>query len=263
YKAYAIVKDAVGNASSVAAIPFTTIATPDTTAPTLSLTSASATTETTTTLNFTSDEAGTYYYVVYAAADAAPNAAAIEAQGTAVAKGTAAAGATANTASVTGLTASTAYKAYAIVKDAAGNASSVATIPFTTIATPDTTAPTLSLTSASATTETTTTLNFTSNEAGTYYYVVYAAADAAPNAAAIEAQGTAVAKGTAAAGATSNSASVSGLTASTGYKAYAIVKDAAGNVSSVAAIPFTTIATPDTTAPTLSLTSASATTETT
>ncbi|MFC5471303.1 hypothetical protein ACFPPD_21685, partial [Cohnella suwonensis] len=82
---------------------------------------------------------------VYAAADAAPNAAAIEAQGTAVAKGTAAAGAIANTASVSGLTASTAYKAFAIVKDAADNASSVAAIPFTTIATPDTTAPAVSL----------------------------------------------------------------------------------------------------------------------
>ncbi|MFC5471282.1 S-layer homology domain-containing protein, partial [Cohnella suwonensis] len=135
-----------GNASSVAAIPFTTTATPDTTAPTLSLTSASATTDTTTTLNFTSDEAGTYYYVVYAAADAAPNAATIAAQGTAVAKGTAAAVAAANTANVTGLTASTAYKAYVIVKDAAGNASGIATISFTTIVTPDTTAPTLSST---------------------------------------------------------------------------------------------------------------------
>ncbi|MFC5472106.1 Ig-like domain-containing protein, partial [Cohnella suwonensis] len=229
-----------------------TTATPDTTAPTLSLTSASATTDTATTLNFTSDEAGTYYYVVYAAADAAPNAATIAAQGTALAKGTAAAGAAPNTASVSGLTASTGYKAYVIVKDAAGNASGVATISFTTTATPDTTAPTLSLTSASATTDTATTLNFTSDEAGTYYYVVYAAADAAPDAATIAAQGTAAAKGTAGASAAANTASVSGLTASTAYKAYAIVKDAAGNASSVATILFTTTATSDTTAPTLS-----------
>ncbi|MEF3306755.1 hypothetical protein PV407_26815, partial [Paenibacillus sp. GYB003] len=149
---------------------------PDTTAPALSATSASGTTATGTTLNFTSDEAGTYYYLVYAAADAAPTAADIEAQGAAVAKGTAAASAGANTASVTGLSASTAYKAYVIVKDAAGNVSSVAEIAVTTTAAPDTTAPALSATSASGTTATGTTLNFTSDEAGTYYYLVYAAA---------------------------------------------------------------------------------------
>jgi hypothetical protein len=42
--------------------------------------------------------------------------------------------ATAKTVSVTGLTASTAYKAYLIVKDAAGNASAVSTITLTTTA---------------------------------------------------------------------------------------------------------------------------------
>ncbi|MEF3305185.1 Ig-like domain-containing protein, partial [Paenibacillus sp. GYB003] len=42
---------------------------------------------------------------------------------------------------------------------------------------------------------------------------------------------------------------VTGLSASTAYKAYVIVKDAAGNVSSVAEIAVTTTAAPDTTAP--------------
>lgn len=106
----------------------------DVTAPVLSLTSASAITETTATLNFTTDEAGTYYYLVYAAADAAPNAATIKALGTAVKKGTAPTLAVAKTANVTGLTASTAYKAYVIVEDATQNASAVSTIEVTTLA---------------------------------------------------------------------------------------------------------------------------------
>ena len=58
----------------------------DVTAPTLSATSASGTTATTTTLNYTTDEAGTYFVLIYAAADPAPDAAAVIAQGTAVAK---------------------------------------------------------------------------------------------------------------------------------------------------------------------------------
>lgn len=107
-------------------------ATPDANAPTLSATSASNLAATTATLNFTSDEAGTYYYLVYAAADAAPNAATIKAQGTAVAKGTSAAIAGANTANVTGLTTATEYKAYVLVADAAGNNSEITTINVTT-----------------------------------------------------------------------------------------------------------------------------------
>ncbi len=105
---------------------------------------------------------------------------------------------------------------------------------------PDITAPTLTLTSASNIASTTAKLNFTSNEAGTYYYLVYAAADVAPDAAAIKAQGTAVAKGTAAALAAANSVSVSGLSASTAYKAYVIVEDASLNASLVATIDITT-----------------------
>ena len=113
----------------------------DTTAPILSAASASGITNTEATINYTSDEAGIYYYLVYAAADTAPDAAKVKAQGTSAAKGTAAASAAVNTANVTGLVASTAYKAYVIVVDASNNASSVASIPFTTTAAQDTTAP--------------------------------------------------------------------------------------------------------------------------
>ncbi|MFC5471846.1 Ig-like domain repeat protein, partial [Cohnella suwonensis] len=251
YKAYVIVKDAAGNVSAVSTLSFTTA---DETEPTLSGISASGTTGMGTTLNFTSNEAGTYYYLVYSAADSAPNASIIEAQGIAVAKGTAAATAAAITVNVTGLAEVTAYKAYVIVKDAAGNVSAVSPLSFTTA---DETEPTLSATSASGTTGTGTTLNFTSNEAGTYYYLVYAAADSAPNASIIEAQGIAVAKGTAAATAAANTVNVTGLAEVTAYKAYVIVKDAAGNVSAVSTLSFTTA---DETAPTLSGISESGTT---
>ena len=241
YKAYVIVEDAAGNASAVSTIDINTSAPPDTTAPTLSSTSASDVTLSGATLNFTSDEAGTYYYLVYAAADTASNAATVKAQGTAVAKGSGAAAASANTAVVTGLSASTGYKAYVIVEDAAGNASAVSTIDINTSAPPDTTAPTLSSTSASDVTLSGATLNFTSDEAGTYYYLVYAAAAAAPDAATVKAQGTAVAKGSGAAAASANTASVTGLSGSTAYKAYVIVEDAAGNASAVSAIEITTL----------------------
>jgi hypothetical protein len=108
----------------------------DTTAPVLSATSASSITATAATLNFTSGEAGTYFYLVYAAADAAPTAAAVVAQGAALFKATASASAAAQTISLTGLTAATAYKAHLVVRDAANNISLVSTIEVTTAAAP-------------------------------------------------------------------------------------------------------------------------------
>jgi hypothetical protein len=89
-------------------------------------------TSTTATLKFTSDKAGTYYYLVLAADSAAPDAAAVKAQGQAAAKGTGQAAAAANTVQITGLTASTSYKAYIIVEDESGNISNVAVISFST-----------------------------------------------------------------------------------------------------------------------------------
>jgi hypothetical protein len=148
------------------------------------------------------------------------------------------------TASITGLSAATAYKAYVIVEDAAENLSLVAESgEFTTDPAPDTTAPVLSATSVTVTASTTATLNFTTDEAGTYYFLVLASATAAPNAAAIKAQGTAVAKGSAATLAIPKTASITGLSAATAYKAYVIVEDAAENLSLVAESgEFTTLA---------------------
>ncbi len=110
----------------------------------------------------------------------------------------------------------------------------------------DQTAPALSATGISGVTDTTATLEFTSNEAGTYYYLIYTAEDAAPDAATIKAQGTAVAKGTSAAAAAANAVDVTGLTALTSYNAYVVVEDGSANISAVATIPFMTTADPST-----------------
>jgi len=126
--------DTAGNAqTTLTDSPKSTLVTiTDTTAPVISLASASAITYTSADINFTSDEAGTYYYLIYAASDGPPDAATIVAQGTAIAKGTTSAIAAANIANATTLTAGTAYKAYVIVKDAANNSSAVSTVAFMT-----------------------------------------------------------------------------------------------------------------------------------
>jgi len=98
----------------------------------------------------------------------------------------------------------------------------------------DTTAPTLSAISCNES-ATGTTIRFTSDEAGTYYYLVYAPAAAVPTSSAIKATGI---SGTAVADV--NSISISGLESSTAYKAYVVVTDSADNTSEVAMIEFTT-----------------------
>jgi hypothetical protein len=110
----------------------------------------------------------------------------------------------------------------------------------------DTTAPTLSAVGVSGASQTSATLNFTSNETGTYYYLVYAAADGMPSADTVKAQGTAVAKGTGSAAASTNTVGITGLSASTAYKTYVVVEDAATNLSTVNEASFSTTATPPT-----------------
>ena len=56
---------------------------------------------------------------------------------------------------------------------------------------------------------------------------VLAAADSIPTAAAIKAQGTALAKGTGPAAASTNTAALSGLTALTSYRTHVVAEDAA------------------------------------
>jgi hypothetical protein len=104
----------------------------------------------------------------------------------------------------------------------------------------DTTSPLLSSVSISAVTGNSANLNFTSNESGTYYYLVYAASDTAPSAATIVAQGAAVSKGTLTHTTVAKTVAASGLSASTQYVAYLVVKDSAGNFSTVSNTSFTT-----------------------
>jgi hypothetical protein len=93
----------------------------------------------TATLKFTSDEAGTYYYLVLDSGDAAPDAAAVKGQkeytatgtGTViypVKQGTGTAKVGENTISLTGLTAGDEYTAYVVVTHAKGSTSAVLTI---------------------------------------------------------------------------------------------------------------------------------------
>jgi hypothetical protein len=123
-----------GVVSAVKTLTVDAAAPVDGTAPVLSAGSATSIATTTATLNFTSGEVGIYFYLVYAAATAAPTAAEVKAQGTALKNGSAAATAAAQTISLTGLAESTAYKAYIIVEDSSLNQSNLLTITLTTIA---------------------------------------------------------------------------------------------------------------------------------
>ena len=138
----------------------------DVTAPVLSAQSASSVTQTTASLNFTSGEVGTYYYLIYASASSAPDTSTIISQGSSpptVVKGTSSATASANTVAVTGLSNGTSYKAYVVVQDSSGNTSLVSTITFTTVVS----APAFTLSAASATrTYLTSGTAFTTNSTG-------------------------------------------------------------------------------------------------
>jgi hypothetical protein len=138
----------------------------DVTAPVLSAQSSSSVTQTTASLNFTSGEVGTYYYLIYASASSAPDTSTIISQGASpptIVKGTSSATASANTVAVTGLTNGTSYKAYVVVKDSSGNTSVISTISFTTVVS----APAFTLSSSSATrTYLTSGTAFTTNSTG-------------------------------------------------------------------------------------------------
>ena len=106
------------------------IADVDEVAPTLSASGISGATSSGGTLTFTSSEVGTYYYLIQNSTGADPaDAAAVEAGATA----SAAALAAANTIPVGGLTASTNYEVFVIVKDGANNRSAVVTLNFATL----------------------------------------------------------------------------------------------------------------------------------
>jgi uncharacterized repeat protein (TIGR02543 family) len=119
-----------------------------------------------------------------------------------------------------------------VATDAAGNTTSQ-TYTVTITNAPEVTSPSISSISTNGAS-----LSFNADSAGTYYYLVYAAATAAPIASTVFSQGTAIAKGSGSAS-TNNSVNISGLSNSTQYVAYVIVRSGSVN-SSVSSAGFTT-----------------------
>lgn len=215
----------------------------DTTAPITTVAPAiSGTSGTATTLSVTINENGTGYYLVLPFAATAPSFATVQ-TGTAFSM-------TANVAAtpaIIGLTPVTPYMIYFVAKDAANNVqAAVQSVPVTTTAVSDTTAPiTMAAPAVSGTSDTATTLSVTINENGTGYYLVLPFAATVPSSATVQ-EGIPFAM-------TANVAAtpaISGLTPVTPYMIYFVAKDAANNVqAAVQSVPVTTIAPPDTIAP--------------
>lgn len=130
--------------------------------------------------------------------------------------------------SLTGLTASTSYYLHFVHRDAAGNDSAVASSPQFTTEALDTTPPTLTGPTATATGTTTASGTVSTNEAtGTLHWI--ASANATESAATVKAGGSQAVSATG-----TQSVSVSGLTASTSYYLHYLHRDGAGNDSDVA-----------------------------
>lgn len=207
----------------------------DSTAPTLSSGVGTATGSTTATVGATTDEANGTMYAIVSTSSTPPSSTQIQAGQTntgsaAPWSGNQAITTTgAKTFNATGLTASTTYYPYVQHKDAAGNNSTVLSGPsFTTSAGGDTTPPTLTSPTGTATGSTTASGTVSTNEAnGTLYYL--ATTNSTETAATVKASGASqavTATGT-------QNVSVIGLTASTTYYMHYVHRDAAGNDSTV------------------------------
>lgn len=255
YVLHFVASDASGNAqiAPVSASFSTPVVTPaDTTAPVTSALSITGTTSTGTAVSVTSNESGTGWYVVLSAGATPPTAAQAmagqDAAGNAATlRGSFSLTGGANQASVSGLSANTAYVLYFVAGDMAGNVQPTASsVNFSTLVTPDTTAPIINSLSVSGTTSSGTTVVVNVNEAGTGSYVVLPSGATAPTAVQVvagqNAAGAAVAlSGSVALAVGNNSAPVTGLIANTAYVLYFAVRDMAGNLqSAVSSVSFST-----------------------
>ncbi len=232
---YIKVKDASGNVSNALKIDIEAYVAPDTTAPILTAGAVDRTGDTTGTVKFTSNESGTYYYVVVADGATAP------------VISTSGAGITCTTSETTitnptGLTEG-AKDIYIKVKDASGNVSNALKIDIEAYVAPDTTAPILTAGAVDRTGDTTGTVKFTSNESGTYYYAVVVDGATAP----------VISTSSAGITCTTSETTITNPTGLTeGAKdIYIKVKDASGNVSTALKIDIPAYNAPDTTAPVL------------
>lgn len=206
-------------------------------APTLSSPADAANGATGATLSVSTNEAnGTLYWYV-STSGTAPSAANLKSGSGAAAFGNQAVSATGTqNVSTSGLTASTAYYAHFLHRDAAGNDSSIASADgFTTAAPADVTAPTLSSPADAANGGTGASLSVSTNEGnGTLYWFI-STSGTAPSAANLKAGTGAVSFGNQAVSATgTQNISATGLSASTAYYAHFLHRDAAGNDSSIA-----------------------------
>lgn len=245
YGVYLVFKDPAGNESIVNSLYFKTKSIDDRVKPSLSNFISFSKTTTSVKIAFTPSQFSTYYYLVKASGDPAPTAEDIKAQGTAIKKGTGLTTLATSIIPITGLTAETTYDSYFISVNSNNQVSNVYKHIFATLSGSDATPPTLSNEQISNITDDSVAVSFSSNEEGTYYYLVLSATDATPTAATIKAQGTAVAKGSGIVSssliADPNIFIATGLIKNTNYKVHAIVEDASGNQSSVLTLSFTTL----------------------
>jgi len=217
----------------------------DTTAPTLSSPTSSSTGAASGSGGVTTNEANGTLYAVATTSATAPTKAQVKAGqthtgATAPWSGNQAVSSTgAKSATVTGLTASTTYYLHFMHEDASANQSEVATSASFTTDTPDTTAPTLTGATATATGSTAATGSVSTNEAtGTLYFVTSANASESVTTVKAGSGQSVTTTGT-------QSVSVTGLTAETPYYLHFVHRDAAGNDSEVvSSAQFTTAAAP-------------------
>ena len=198
YNFYVVAKDPSGNMSAASNTVNLTTLYSDTIAPTASTLSASGITSSSINLSWTAatDNLGVTGYNVY--------------QNNSLISTT-----TANSLTVSNLSASTAYSFYVVAKDAAGNVSVASnTINASTVSTIDTIAPTAAILSNSGTTTSSTNLSWTAatDNVGVIGYNIY--------------QNNSLISTT-----TTNLLTLSNLSPSTSYSFYIVAKDAAGNLS--------------------------------
>ncbi|MCL2067625.1 MAG: hypothetical protein FWG99_09195 [Treponema sp.] len=237
---YVVVEDAAGNVSAPLKIEAAAYVL-DTTAPVLSAGSVNRTSNTAATINYSTDEAGTAYYVQISSGATAPTGAEVKAANNSL--GAAALGA--NTGKPVTLTEG-ARDIYVVVEDAANNISVPLKIEAAAYVPPDIIPPVLSGGSVDRTSDTAATIEFTTDEAGTAYYLVLASTAAAPANTVVKNTGTST--GAAALG--PNTKAV--ILIAGAVNIYVVVEDAAGNISAVLTIPAAAYVPPDITPPVLS-----------
>jgi hypothetical protein len=222
-------RDAAGNLATSGDYTFTTAtAAPDTTAPTISGVGTSGLTHNGVTIYWTTNEA----------ADTQIEYGLTTSYGTSTIVNTTLV--TSHAIGLNGLLAGTTYHYRVKSRDAAGNLATSGDYTFTTAATPDTTAPTISSVATSGLTSSGVTVNWTTNEASNTqveYGTTTGYGSSTPLNAALV---------------TSHSAGLSGLAAGTTYHYRVKSRDASGNLRTSANFSFTTASAPDTIAPTIS-----------